>query len=393
MSITGQVGHVSFAKQTAHGTPNITTTQYKSLKVTGDSLVASNNMLVAEGEIGTGRDVSQAIPGGFSSAGAVNGNLRTRSAALTLQGALGTRLEVASVTGPPITVARDEITPFDDLPEWTIEKKLGSGNVANELLILQYSDAMINTLNISCPSGGLSTFSAGIIACAEKRLAPVTGSGTSAATGYVPLDSFGVPTNYTAATDDLLAFHGGRIRHGDNLSSSTAAATGLTSANDDPVFQSLEVVINNNIQADEFTIRPSRYLRSLTEGIRSIECNMTIVFEDFAKYQKYTYGATGNNLPGYNLYMGALEFFLGNWQIATADAAVDVITLATPTGAPTNPQALQINIPKMAFSGLPVALASGRIAVSTTARALRPTGVASDIIKAIVRPQRAGLDY
>lgn len=395
MSVTGQVGHVSFAKQTTVGTANQTTTQYKSVKITGDSLVAANNPITAEGEIGTGRDVTQSVPGGFSSAGAINGNLRVRAASLMLQGALGYRTEVAGVAGPPATVNRDEFTPANDLPSWTIEKKIGSGSVANELLILQYSDAMVNTLNLTCPTGGLATFSAGIIAANEKRLAPVTGAGTDAATGYVPLNTDGTPTNYQATSDDLLVFHGGRIRHGDNQSSSTAAATGLTTANNDPVFQSLEVVINNNIAADEYTIRPSRFLRSLTEGIRAIEVNMTIVFEDFAKYQKYTYGATANNTPGYSLYMGALEFFLGNWQIAAADEspaapALDgAIALAAPVGVPLNPQAVQVNIPKLAFTGLPVALASGRIAVSTTARALKPVGITSDIIKAIIRDRKS----
>lgn len=392
MSITGQVGHVSFAKQTAAGTPNTTGANYKSVKITGDSLVASNNMIVAEGEIGTGRDVTQAIPGGFSSAGAVNGNLRVRAASIFLQAVLGTRTEVAAVTGPPATTTRDEFTPSDDLQSYTIEKKIGTAaSSANELLLIQYTDAMVNTLNLSCPSGGLSTFSAGIIAMGENRMTP-SGSGASA-TGNVVVDASGIPTNYTAATDDLLAFHGGRIRHDDYNASATDAATLLTSADDNNTFQSLEVVINNNIAADEWTIRPSRYLRSLTEGIRSIECNLTIVFENYATYQRYTYGSSSNAAPGYSLYLGSLEFLLANWQAASADAAQDLITLATPTGAGASPQAVQVNLPKLAFSGLPVALSTGRIAVSTTARALKPTGVTSNIIKAIARPQQAGLDY
>jgi len=356
MSITGQVGHVAFAKQTAFGTPNITAANYKAVKITGDSLVASNNMIVAEGEIGTGRDVTEAVPGGYSSAGAINGNLRARAASVFLNGALGA---LTAVVGPP---AVDTFAPADTLPVFTVEKKVGTNvRTANELLTLQYTDTMINTLNISATSGGLSTFSAGLIAAGESYIA-------------API----APETYANTSDDLLVFHGGRIKAGDS------ADGGAETLTDNTTFQSCEVVINNNVQADEYTIRPSRFLRSLTEGIRAVEVNMTLVFEDFHTYQQYTYGASGRTAPGYNLYVGALEFFLGNWQIADTDT----ISTATPVGAPANPQGVQFNLHKLAFSGLPVALASGRIQVSTNARALKPT--TGNIIDATVLPSAAG---
>lgn len=362
MSITGQVGHVAFAKQNAFGTPNVTGAQYKAVKITGDSVVPNNNMLVAEGEIGTGRDVSSAIPGGFSSAGAVNGNLRMRAASVLLQGVLGTRTEVAGVVGPPATVDRDEFTPADALPLFTVEKKIGT--TGSQLLVIQYTDTIVNTLNISIPTGGFATFSAGLIAAGENEQASALASET-----------------YPAVGDTTLAFHGGRIRL-------AATGTTLTGTNDDTSFQNLEFSINNNVQADEYTIRPSRFLRGLTEGIRAVEANMTIIFDDKAKYEQYTYGATGRTTPGYDLYHGNLDVFLGNWQIIDAED----ITTAVPTGAPTNPQALELTTGDLAFGGFPVTLASGRIAVQTTARALKSSTI-TNIIKGVARPQRAGLDY
>lgn len=353
MSITGQVGHIALAKQTAFGTPNTTAGAYKAVKITGDSLASSNNMIVAEGEIGTGRDVTQAVPGGFSAAGAINGNLRARAAAVFLQGALGT---LTADTGPP---AVDDFAVADTLPVYTLEKKVGT--TSNQLLTLRYSDVMVNTLNLSVPSGGLATFSAGLVAANESYIgAPIAAE------------------TYAATSDDLLVWHGGRIKTGDsaNGGSVTYAA--------DETFQSVEIVINNNVQADEWTVRPSRFLRSLTEGIRSIELNFTMIFDDFHKYQQYTYGASGNASPGYSLYMGAMDFTLANWQIITADS----ITTASPTGAPAAPQAVNVVLPKLAFSGFPVQLTSGRIAVSTSARALKPA--TGDIISAIVRPSGAG---
>ena len=370
MSITGQVGHIAIAKQVVSAaTPTsgqinasgIATTAaapganaYTYVKVTGDSLVSNNNPLIAEGEIGLGRDVSQMVPGGYAAAGAVNGNLRTRAADVFLEGVLG-----GKSTATPSVVTQYNVA--DDLPWWSIEKKVGS--TSPERMYVQYQDTMVNTLNVAIPAGSLATFSAGLITTAEKK-SDTTVAATSGA-------------SYNTASDDLLVFHGGRIKNG---------ATGGTLAKDE-TFQSIEIAINNNIAADEYTVRPSRFLRSLTEGIRAVDVNMTLVFENPAKYQQYEYGSSTSTGPGYAFYMGALEVFLGNWQLTGADT--EDITTATPTGIGTaaNPQAVQFNIPKLAFTGFPVALASGRIVVTTSARALKNTGSGStnDIIRAYVR--------
>lgn len=362
MSITGQVGYVSVAKQVDENTPNVTDAKYQAVKITGDSLVANNNMLVAEGEIGTGRDVTQAIPGGFSSAGAINGNLRTRAASIFLEAALGTKT-VGVLDTPTGKSARDVFTPADDLPSLTIEKKIGT--VSPQLIFLRYTGAMANTLNISIPSGGLATFSCGLIAKGEQEVATATDT----------------TIGFNDISDELLAFYGGRVRNADT-------GTTLATANDDATFQSVEIVVNNNIQSDEYTVRPSRFLRSLTEGIRSIEANLQIVFEDNTKYEKYTYGKNASLTPGYNLYMGAFEVSLGNWPLDPADEIINkVLTSGTPASG--NIQGLKLELPKLAFSGLPVALSSGRIVVSTTARALKPSG--SNIFTATVRPTAEGL--
>lgn len=285
-------------------------------------------------------------------------------------------------TGPTLTVGTDDFDPADTLPVLSIEKRVGtSARSANELLVLRYTDAMVNTLNITAASGGLATFSAGIIAAGEQYLTtPVL---TYPLPAYVAVTA---PQGYNTAFEDPLVFHGGRVRLATGGSTDNDNVAFTSPADNDTTFQSIEVVINNNVAADEYTVRPSRFLRSLTEGIRSVECNMTLVFEDYNKYQRYTYGATGRTTPGYSLYMGALDLFLGNWQIADADAW-NLSTLTSPQ-PPANPQAISIQLPKLAFSGLPVALTSGRIAVTTNARALKPAS--GNIINAAVRPTAAG---
>lgn len=287
--------------------------------------------------------------------------MRLRPASILLEGALGTRTEVADVPGT--SEDHDKFTPANSLPSFTIEKIVGE--TAPERAFLRYQGAMVNTLNISVPSAALATFNAGMVALGE----------TKETTMHVS-----EPIAYPSESDDLLLFHGGRVRNADT-------GTTLTSTHDDETFQSFEWVINNNVQSDEYTIRPSRFLRSLTEGIRSIEANLTIVFEDEAAYEKYCYGATGRTAPGYNLYLGAIELTLANWQIDPADSVED----ETPTGAPAEPQGLEFAVPKLAFTGLPVSLQTGRIAVTTTARALKPP--TEDIMTVLALPWRAGIDY
>lgn len=375
MSVTGQLGHVAFAKQIGGtdgfgaGNPVSNAANFTAVKITGDSLVSNNNPLTAEGEIGAGRDVSAIVPGGFQAAGALNGNLRARAASVLLEAAMGAR-----VTGGGF----DTFNVANDLSTYTIQKRVGSATP--QLMVLNYTDAVVNTLNISCPSGALSTFSAGVIASGEQRVIGAESTPTVAG-GLV------APT-YASTSDDLLVFHGGRIMIGD---------TGTTVARDE-TFQSVEVVINNNIAADEYTIRPSRFLRTFTEGIRSIEANMTLVFENPDKYAQYVYGAKANVQPSYSLYNGALQLFLGNFQLLNDAQDAVGSTLAGTTFVPTTPnpapvtgtQVVQMNIPRLVFTGFPVALSTSRIVVTTSARAL-VGGLAGavPIMTAFVRPNGA----
>jgi len=376
VSVTGQVGHIAVAKQSAFGTPNVTAANYRLVEITGDSLAAANNMLAADGEIGAGRDITSIVPGGFTSAGAVNGNLRARSAGVFLDGALGTTTAVGVGTGPPATVAYTSYTPADTQPYYSIEKRVGTSAAhLSELMVLQYSDCIVNTLNIAANSGALSTFSAGLMTAGES----------TSQTLIVDDTATGQPYSLAAISNDLLVFHGGRIMIADS-----GGATSTLARNDQ--FQSLEVVINNNVQGDEWTIRPSRFLHSFTEGIRNVELNMTIVFDDIALYQQYTYGSVSTlpATPGYHLYSGMFDFSLCNWQLTDVTPS-DPLEFAytTGNGAGANPQAVHFYLPNVVFAGLPVTLATGRIVVTTNGRAVKPLGSSVPIIEADVLPHTA----
>lgn len=411
MSITGQVGHVAYARQTAQGSPN--NGALVPVKITGDSLVATSNPLIAEGEIGIGRDVTSAVPGGFQSAGAINGNLRARSASILFEACLGTKNGVTG-GGGNTSGSYDTFTPANSqLSWWTVEKKVGSATP--QQLVILYSDAMVNTLSISAPSGALATFSAGHIAATEARVDRTVGYFTTPL-GLGPFENEQLAGAYPASSDDLLVFHGGRVFLGD---AATGQPTSFAPIRDES-WQSVEVAINNNIDATEYTVRPSRFLRSLTVGIRQIDINFTIAFDDPDKYSRFAYGQQSYNVPGYNLYMGAVQLFLGNYQLLndaidgvgsilpySGAAVTKGFTPATPgtnvyntlygaggatPAAPGNGgQFVQLNIPKAAFTGFPVALTSGRIVVTTSARALKDPN--ANIITAYVGPNNAGLNY
>lgn len=330
-------------------------------------MAAANNMLAAEGEIGAGRDITQIVPGGFSSAGALNGNLRARAAATFLDGALGSVANTPiNTTSTPHTDAYDTYSPTDAQPFYTIEKRVGT--TGTQLLTLQYTDCMINTLSIAANAGALSTFSAGVMTAGENYISSPIVDDTLT----------GQPFSYTPTTNDLLVFHGGRIQ---------VADVGSSLVENDQ-FQSLEIAINNNIQGDEYTIRPSRFLHSFTEGIRDVEANMTLVFNDYHQYQQYTYGATGRTTPGYSLYTGQLDFILANWQIASADLFNLAGGLSTVPAA--GAQAIHFYLPSVVFAGFPVTLTTGRIVVTTNGRAVKPVGSSTPIVTCDVRPGGAG---
>lgn len=414
ISITGQVGHIAFARQTAQGVLNQTGNSL--MKITGDSLVPNNNPLVAEGEIGVGRDVTSAVPGGFQAAGALNGNIRARSASLLLEAALGIKNGVQG-GGGNTSGSYDTFTPGNALSWWSIEKRIGAATP--NMLVIQYQDSMVNTLSISAPSGALATFSAGVIGSIEYRSdRGSTGVGYPATATPGPVVNEQLAGSYPANVDDLLVFHGGRVFLGD-------AATGMLNpqaAVRDEGWQSVELALNNNIDATEYTVRPSRFLRSLTVGIRQLDINFTMTFENPDRYSRFAYGLQANNIPGYSLYFGALQFFLGNFQMLNdsldgvgsslpyAGASnVKAFTPATPGVNVYNPalgaggatpaapgagaQFVQVNIPKAAFTGFPVALTSGRIVVTTSARGLQDTALVAPLMTAYVGPNNAGLNY
>lgn len=317
ITITGLVGHLGVGVQAAKvedadvAAYEPTITDY--FVITEESFAAENNPLVAENEIGRGRDRTGAVAGGYAIAGGFGGYARTTDLGLLLQMALSNN---ADACAPSTSTGISTVVPTDYLDFWSIEKNVG------DTLYQWLLNAKMNTLTISVNQGEIATYTSDWVVTTEKKIE----------------DSDAGTPSY--ADDSLLAFHGGLIKLGSSQYNN---------------MESLEISINNNLSNDEYTVRPSRFLNDVTEGARVLDLNFNQVFQTADDYANYTYGAVGRTTPGYDLYEDDVYFILMNAQDKT-DAT----------------EYIEFFFPRVMFGGLPVTLASGRIVVSNTGAVLAP---------------------
>jgi hypothetical protein len=323
MTITGLVGHLGVGVQSELITDaeldSYTPTITDFFVITEESFTAENNPMVAENEIGRGRDRTGAVAGGYAISGGFGGYARTTDLGLLCQMALSSDESSCEPSG---STGISTVVPTDYVDFWTIEKNVG------DTLYVWLVNAKLNTLTISVNQGEIANYTSDWVVTTEKKI-----ESTYAETP-------------TYADDNLLAFHGGLLKLGgtpyDNM-------------------ESVEIAINNGLSNDEYTVRPSRFLNNVTEGARTFDLNFNQVFQDADDYATYTYGGLGRTTPGYNLYEDDVYFLLMDAQDKAA---------AT--------EYIEFLFPRVMFGGLPVTLASGRIVVSNTGTVLAPTS--GDII-------------
>lgn len=318
MTITGLVGHIGLGRQVDMTTeaelaafdPTIDT----FFVVTSESFAAEAAPLIAENEIGRGRDRTGAIAGGYAIAGGFGGYARTADLGELLKMALSDDEGATTASG---STGLTTIVPTDYLSWWSIEKNVG------DTLYLHLINGKMNTLTISVNQGEIANYTSEWVVTMEKTIAQ------------------GDATSPTYVDDDLLAFHGGLLKLGgtqyDNM-------------------ESVEISINNGLSNDEYTVHPSRFLNNVTEGARTLDLNFNQVFQTADDYANYTYGAIGRTTPGYSLYEDDVYFLLMNAQSKAAAS-----------------QYIEFFFPRVMFGGLPVTLASGRIVVSNTGTVLAPS--------------------
>ena len=317
MTITGLVGHLGVGVQDAKKTDTEiaayepTITNY--FVITEESFTAENNPMVAENEIGRGRDRTGAVAGGYAISGGFGGYARTTDLGLLCQMALSNN---ESACEPSASTGISTVVPTDYLDFWTIEKNVG--DTLYEWLI----NAKMNSLTISVNQGEIANYTTDWVVTTEKKI----DSGDAGTPSY--------------ADDSLLAFHGGLLKLGGSQYNN---------------MESVEIAINNGLSNDEYTVQPSRFLNDVTEGARTFDLNFNQVFQNADDYANYTYGAVGRTTPGYDLYEDDVYFILMN-----AQSKVDAT------------EYIEFFFPRVMFGGLPVTLASGRIVVSNTGTVLAP---------------------
>lgn len=318
MTITGLVGHLGVGVQVAGKITDENVAAYiptitDFFVITEESFAAENNPLVAENEIGRGRDRTGAVAGGYAIAGGFGGYARTSDLGLLCQMVLS---DDADACAPSGSTGIATVVPTDYLDFWTIEKNVG------DTLYQWLINGKMNSLTISVNQGEIANYTSDWVVTTEKKIEQ------------------GSANSPTYADDDLLAFHGGLLKLGGDQYNN---------------MESVEIAINNNLSNDEYTVHPSRFLNDVTEGARTFDLNFNQVFQTADDYANYTYGAVGRTTPGYDLYEDDVYLILMNAQ--SKAAATEYI---------------EFFFPRVMFGGLPVTLASGRIVVANTGTVLAP---------------------
>jgi hypothetical protein len=315
MTITGQIGHIGVCRQTDMVTEAQLAAYDPTINywfvITEESLVANNAPLMAENEIGRGRDRTGGVASGYGISGGLGGYARVSDLGELCQMAMSDTAYTADGSTGVTTVV-----PTDYVDFWSIEKNVG------DTLYIQYANGKMNSLTITVGSNAIATWTSDWVVAMEKTIAQNDAS--------TPVYS----------DDDLLAFHGGLIKIGGSQYSN---------------MESIGITLNNGLSNDEYTVQPSRFLNNITEGSRTIDLEFSQVFQNATDYANYTYGAVGRTTPGYSLYEDDVYFLLMNAQSKAA---------AT--------EWIEFYFPRVMFGGLPVTLTNGRIVVSNTGTVLAP---------------------
>lgn len=255
MGYSSQSGQVLFRTQATKGTfPADIGTAGVAMKLKGGSLGINRELLIADPEIGGGRDTSDAYLGAASWSGDYEFYARLEALPTLLKAGFGTAAS-ATATG----VNTHTITPSDSatLPFIAIEEKVGSG-----LENFRYTDAVVNTLHLEADANGYLQGTAGLIAALQTA-------------GNTP----------TAAP----AWDNSPLIVGTNI---TLTLGGVTLP-----AKSFAFDLNNNFEDDDFRLG-SFFLGDLTAKGREVSGSFAIRPEDSALWRRAAYGLAAATAVG-----------------------------------------------------------------------------------------------
>jgi hypothetical protein len=156
--------------------------------------------------------------------------------------------EVNGVTG----AYTHTFIPGNSLPSYTFERNEG-------VMTKTISGAKADSLTLSVEAGGDGSLTASVDWIAQSLVDKASASIPS----YSDRDPF--------------VFHKVTVTKGGNVNEN---------------IKSLEIEIANNLKDDQYTLRPSRNVASIEEGMREVTISLEMLFKNKAEYQSFVDGAT-----------------------------------------------------------------------------------------------------
>lgn len=329
MGFSSQAGQVGFMTQASVGTyPGTFGTAATFMKMRSGALSPNRDLLVADPEIGGGRDVVDAYLGAVSWSGDYEFYARLEGITTLLKGVFGTSGS-ATTTG----VTTHTITPLDSA---TLPWIAGEENIGGSLETYQYTDMVVNTFHLEAEANGYLMATAGLIARTQ-----VAGTTKTAAPVW---DN----SPMTVGTNITITYNGVSV----------------------PA-KSFAFDITNNFEDDDFRLG-SFFLGDLIAKGREITGSLTIRPNDSAFWRQAVYGAPAATVPG--------GLTTKQQLVITMQTYEDIVS-----GIPATKGSITITIPKVAFE--PFGLeASGDDVIENDIswRALRPvpgTPIATVVVK------------
>jgi hypothetical protein len=293
MGFSSQGGQVVLRSQAVQGTYQAdTATVGVSVRLRSGSLGPKRELMIPDPEIGSGRDVADALLGASVWGGDYEFYVRTDSFLTLLKAALGANA-VVTTTG----VSTHTTTPVDtSLPYLSIEESIG-----NTLETYQYTDAVVNTLHLESDANGYLMGTVGLIAAKQ------TAGNTRASAPLADVAPLLVGTNIAI----------------------TYNAVSLPA-------KSFSIDINNNFEDDDFRLG-SFYIGDLTPKRREVTVSFRIRESSSALWRQAVYGTAASTTPGGVTTKQAL--------VITATSYEDI-----PAGTPPTKYSIAATIPKFSLS-------------------------------------------
>jgi hypothetical protein len=293
MGFSSQAGQVLLATQAVPGVfPAGFGTDHIAMKLRSGSLGPNRDLLIADPEIGGGRDTVDAYLGAISWSGDYEFYARLEALPTLLKSGFGS---AASVTTTGVTT--HTITPLDSatLPLLAIEE-----NIGGSMETMQFTDAVVNTFHMEAEANGYLMGTAGLIA----RI------GTAGATKTATPD-----------WDDSAMIVGTNI-------AMTLNGVSLPA-------KSFAFDLNNNIEDDDFRLG-SFTLGDLTAKSREVSGSFTVRPQDSSLWRRAVFGTAAATSPGGEVTKDQL--------VVTATTYEDI-----PLGTPATKSSIQFTVPKIAL--------------------------------------------